>query len=38
MTRDTDSIPLEAGGHGRATVKIVYDRGIESLKIVELKR
>ena len=30
------SLPFEAGEHGRAAVKIVDDRGIESLKIVEL--
>ena len=32
----TVSLPFEAGEHGRAAVKIVDDRGIESLKIVEL--
>ena len=30
------SLPIEAGEHGRAAVKIVDDRGVESLKIVEL--
>ena len=30
------SLPFEAGEHGRAAVKIVDDRGVESLKIVEL--
>ena len=34
--RGTASLPFEAGEHGRAAVKIVDDRGIESLKIVEL--
>ena len=35
--RGTVSLPFEAGKYGRAAVKIVDDRGIESLKIVELK-
>ena len=34
--RGTISLPFEAGGHKRIAVKIVDDRGIESLKIVEL--
>ena len=34
--RGTVSLPFEAGEHGRAAVKIVDDRGVESLKIVEL--
>ena len=34
----TVSLPFEAGEHGRAAVKIVDDRGIESLKIVELSQ
>ena len=34
--RGTVSLPFEAGEHGRAAVKIVDDRGIESLKVVEL--
>ncbi len=34
--RGTVSLPFGAGEHGRAAVKIVDDRGIESLKIVEL--
>ena len=34
--RGTVSLPFEAGEHGRAAVKIVDDRGIESLKIVEV--
>ena len=35
--RGTVSLPFEPGQHGRAAVKIVDDRGIESLKIVEVK-
>ncbi len=35
--RGTVSLPFEAGEHGRAAVKIVDDRGVESLKIVELE-
>ena len=35
--RGTVSLPFELGEHGRAAIKIVDDRGIESLKIVELK-
>ena len=35
--RGTVSLPFEAGEHGRAAVKIVDDRGIESLKIVEIE-
>ena len=34
--RGAVSLPFAPGGHGRAAVKIVDDRGIESLKIVEL--
>ena len=34
--RGTASLPFEAGEHRRIAVKIVDDRGIESLKIVEL--
>ena len=30
------SLPFEPGDHGRPAVKIVDDRGVESLKIVEL--
>ena len=33
----TVSLPFQAGDHNRVAVKIVDDRGIESLKIVELK-
>ena len=35
--RGTVSLPFELGEHGRAAVKIVDDRGIESLKIVDVK-
>ena len=35
--RGTVSLPFEAGEHGRAAVKIVDDRGVESLRIVELE-
>jgi len=35
--RGTASLPFEAGEHGRAAVKIIDDRGIESLKIVEVE-
>ena len=34
--RGTVSLPFDSGEHGRAAVKIVDDRGVESLKIVEL--
>jgi adenine-specific DNA-methyltransferase len=34
--RGTVSLPFEPGEHKRIAVKIVDDRGIESLKIVEL--
>ena len=34
--RGTVSLPFEAGEHRRIAVKIVDDRGVESLKIVEL--
>ena len=34
--RGTVSLPFEPGEHGRAAIKIVDDRGVESLKIVEL--
>ncbi|WP_372922668.1 DNA methyltransferase [Roseovarius sp.] len=33
----TTSLPFEAGDHGRIAVKIVDDRGIESLKIMSIK-
>ena len=33
----TQSLPFQPGDHHRAAVKIVDDRGIESLKIVELE-
>ena len=35
--RGTVSLPFEAGEHGRVAVKIVDDRGIESLKVVDLQ-
>jgi adenine-specific DNA-methyltransferase len=35
--RGTVSLPFEPGAHKRAAVKIVDDRGIESLEIVPLK-
>ena len=35
--RGTLSLPFDPGEHRRAAVKIVDDRGIESLKIVEVK-
>jgi adenine-specific DNA-methyltransferase len=35
--RGTVSLPFEAGVHKRVAVKIVDDRGIESLKVVEVK-
>ncbi len=34
--RGTVSLPFEVGGHRRIAVKIIDDRGIESLKIVEI--
>jgi adenine-specific DNA-methyltransferase len=35
--RGTVSLPFEAGEHKRIAVKIVDDRGIESLKVVEVE-
>jgi len=35
--RGTVSLPFEAGAHKRVAVKIVDDRGIESLRIIPLK-
>jgi adenine-specific DNA-methyltransferase len=35
--RGTVSLPFEVGKHKRAAVKIVDDRGIESLRVVEVK-
>ena len=35
--RGTVSLPFEPGEHGRAAVKIIDDRGIESLRIVGLQ-
>ena len=34
--RGTASLPFEVGGHGRIAVKIIDDRGIESLKVVTI--
>ena len=34
--RGTGSLPFDAGGHHRIAVKIVDDRGIESLKVIRL--
>ena len=33
--RGTVSLPFSAGEHRRAAVKIIDDRGIESLKVIE---
>jgi adenine-specific DNA-methyltransferase len=35
--RGTESLPFEAGEHRRAAVKIGDDRGIESLRILEIE-
>ena len=35
--RGTVSLPFEVGENGRIAVKIVDDRGIESLKVMEIK-
>jgi len=35
--RGTESLPFEPGEHKRVAVKIVDDRGIESLKIMEIE-
>ena len=35
--RGTTSLPFEPGPHKRVAVKVIDDRGIESLKIVEVK-
>ena len=34
--RGTESLPFDAGEHNRIAVKIVDDRGVESMKIVDL--
>ncbi len=34
--RGSESLPFEPGEHKRVAVKIVDDRGIESLKIMEV--
>jgi adenine-specific DNA-methyltransferase len=36
--RGTESLPFTEGEHHRIVVKIVDDRGIESLKVLEVKR
>ena len=36
--RKTVSLPFEPGEYKRIGVKVIDDRGIESLKIVEIKR
>jgi adenine-specific DNA-methyltransferase len=36
--RGTESLPFEPGEHKRIAVKIVDDRGIESLKVIEVER
>ena len=35
--RGTVSLPFEPGKHKRVAVKVIDDRGIESLKVVEVK-
>ena len=35
--RGTVSLPFEVGKHKRVAVKIVDDRGIESLKVLEIE-
>ena len=35
--RGTVSLPFESGKNGRVAVKIIDDRGIESLKIVKIE-
>ena len=34
--RGTVSLPFDLGNHSRVAVKIVDDRGIESLKVMEV--
>ena len=36
--RGTESLPYAAGEHKRIAVKIVDDRGIESLKVLEVEQ
>ena len=36
--RGSESLPFESNEHKRIAVKIVDDRGIESLKIMEVER
>jgi adenine-specific DNA-methyltransferase len=35
--RGTSSLPFQPGDHGRIAVKIIDDRGIESLKVIRLE-
>jgi adenine-specific DNA-methyltransferase len=35
--RGTVSLPFELGEHSRVAVKIVDDRGVESLKVLEVE-
>ena len=35
--RGTVSLPFELGPHSRIAVKVIDDRGIESLKVVDVK-
>ena len=35
--RGTVSLPFEVGGNGGVAVKIVDDRGVEGLKVVEIE-
>jgi adenine-specific DNA-methyltransferase len=34
--RGTVSLPFEAGPHKRVAVKVIDDRGVESLKVINL--
>jgi adenine-specific DNA-methyltransferase len=33
--RGTESLPFESGDHKRIAVKVIDDRGIESLKVIQ---
>lgn len=35
--RGTISLPFEPGKHKRVAIKVIDDRGIESLKVVDIK-
>jgi adenine-specific DNA-methyltransferase len=35
--RGTNSLPFEPGKHRRVAVKVIDDRGIESLKVINLE-